>query len=138
MSETTWRLPKGAYQPAQEAEPTAPQPAGDQGSGMNDGILRLRKLPEVLADMEIPLHSHEAVKIAEDAGMPIEVRAPDFWSKGALLNVRNAGTHYNVTLYPEEYDPRHPERALQFTNTALCQDFVSHWYAREHFDPRAR
>ncbi len=105
---------------------------------MNDGTLRLRKIPEMLADMEIPLRSNEAVKIAEDAGMPIEVRAPDFWSKGALLNVRNKGEYYAVTLYPEEADPRHPERELRFTNTALCQDFISRWYARENHDPRAR
>lgn len=63
---------------------------------------------------------------------------PQGWSKGALLNVRNRGDHYCVTLYPEEYDPRHPERALTFPNTWECQDFVSKWYARETADPRAR
>lgn len=88
--------------------------------------------------MEIQLRSHEAVKIAEEAGMPIEVRAPEFWHKGQLLNVRNSGEHYIVTLHPEEYDRLHPERALKFTNPALCQDFVSRWYAHEHHDPRAR
>ena len=58
------------------------------------------------------------------------------WQKGQLLNVRNAGSHYNVTLLGEEYDPRHPERCLQFANPADCQNFVSRWYAREP-DPRA-
>lgn len=53
------------------------------------------------------------------------------WSKGQLLNVRNAGEHYNVTLLGEEYDPRAPERCLQFTNSAECQNFVSCWYAPE-------
>jgi len=56
---------------------------------------------------------------------------PDDWTKGALLNVRNHGSEYIVTLYPEEYDFRAPERALHFTNPARCQDFVSNWYARE-------
>lgn len=53
------------------------------------------------------------------------------WVKGQLLNVRNAGSHYNVTLLGEEYDPRQPERCLQFTNPNDCQNFVSQWYARE-------
>ena len=62
---------------------------------------------------------------------------PAFWVKGQLLNVRNNGAEYVVTLLGEEFDPRHPERALRFPNSARCQDFVSHWYAREHSDPRA-
>jgi hypothetical protein len=57
------------------------------------------------------------------------------WCKGQLLNVRNAGSHYNVTLLGEEYDPRHPERCLQFLNPAECQNFVSAWYARESASP---
>lgn len=53
------------------------------------------------------------------------------WVKGQLLNVRNAGSHYNVTLLGEEYDPRHPERCLQFQNSAETQTFISAWYSRE-------
>ncbi len=67
---------------------------------------------------------------------PEEIAQAAGWCKGQLLNVRNAGSHYNVTLLGEEYDPRHPERAIQFTNPADCQNFVSRWYAREA-DPRA-
>lgn len=59
-------------------------------------------------------------------GVPI----PAAWTLGQLLNVRNTGPDYCVTLYPEEFDPRHPERALRFTNSAECQSFVSRWYAR--------
>ena len=62
---------------------------------------------------------------------------PSDWSKGALLNVRNAGETYNITLYPEEFDHRHPERTLKFTNYHECQNFVSNWYMRESHDPRA-
>jgi hypothetical protein len=43
--------------------------------------------------------------------------------------VRNAGSHYNVTLLAEEYDVRYPERCLQFQNSHDCQTFVSWWYA---------
>ena len=63
---------------------------------------------------------------------------PQHWQKGALLNVRNYGDQYIITLYPEEFDYRHPEKALTFTNPGRCQDFVSKWYAREAADPRAR
>lgn len=61
---------------------------------------------------------------------------PADWPHGALLNVRNQGD-YVVTLFPEEYDYRHPERALRFPNPAECQNFVSNWYARQSFDGRA-
>lgn len=61
---------------------------------------------------------------------------PADWQHGALLNVRNNGDYF-VTLFPEEYDYRHPERALRFNNSAVCQNFVSRWYARESFDGRA-
>lgn len=57
------------------------------------------------------------------------------WSKGQLLNVRNAGTHYNVTLLGEEYDPRSPDRCLQFTNPAEVQNFVSEWYQQQGSRP---
>lgn len=63
---------------------------------------------------------------------------PEGWRLGMLLNVRNAGSCYRVTLFPEEYDPRTPERTLEFRNPAECQEFVSRWYARESPDPRAR
>jgi hypothetical protein len=63
---------------------------------------------------------------------------PPDWRKGALLNVRNRGDAYVITLYPEEFSDERPERALRFTNPAECQDFVSKWYAAEHHDPRAR
>lgn len=59
------------------------------------------------------------------------------WVKGQLLNVRNAGSHYNVTILGEEYDPRSPQRCIQFTNRAECQDFISNWYARESNTPFA-
>jgi len=70
----------------------------------------------------------------EDAN-PMEKAQAMGWSKGQLLNVRNAGTHYNVTLNGEEYDPRHPERCLQFANPAECQTFVSQWYQQEGSRP---
>lgn len=68
------------------------------------------------------------VPTTDEYGLPIP---PADWQKGQFLNVRNAGTHYNVTLLGEEYDPYHPERALQFTNVGECQNFVSRWYAPE-------
>ena len=63
---------------------------------------------------------------------------PANWRKGALLNVRNYGDAYRITLFGEEYSPEREERALTFTNPGECQDFVSKWYAPEHHDPRAR
>lgn len=63
---------------------------------------------------------------------------PSSWRKGALLNVRNYGAEYIITLHPEEYDPEYPERSMRFTNLGECQNFVSNWYAREAYDPRAR
>jgi hypothetical protein len=68
-------------------------------------------------------------------------RVPPSWTKGQLLNVRNRGEFYVVTLLGEEDEPPFkpaPSGALRFSNTALCQDFVSKWYAAEHHDPRAR
>ena len=62
---------------------------------------------------------------------------PEDWQPGALLNVRNGGDAYIVTLYPEEATYEHPERTLRFTNPSRCQDFVSAWYSRQHHDPRA-
>lgn len=76
----------------------------------------------------------------EDALQPERApnQPPADWRKGALLNVRNRGDAYVVTLYPEEFDERYPARALRFTNPGECQDFVSRWYTAEHHDPRAR
>jgi hypothetical protein len=62
---------------------------------------------------------------------------PSYWGRGALLNVRNTGTDYTITLHPEEYDPKHPERAMRFPHSGAAQDFVSKWYMRENRDPRA-
>jgi len=67
-----------------------------------------------------------------------EVETPPDWRKGQLLNVRNTGPDYTITLWPEEADPRKPERALHFTNVGECQNFVSKWYDRQSYDPRAR
>jgi hypothetical protein len=67
-----------------------------------------------------------------------KAETPSDWVKGMLLNVRNYGDAYVITLHGEEYSTDRPERALRFTNPALCQDFVSAWYSREHCDPRAR
>jgi len=66
-----------------------------------------------------------------DALTPEEKAAAAGWCKGQLLNVRNAGSHYNVTLLGEEYDPRRPERCIQFTQPNDCQNFVSQWYGSE-------
>ena len=63
---------------------------------------------------------------------------PADWHPGMLLNVRNSGDALTITLYPEEFDYRKPERALRFTNFGEGQDFISRWYARQHHDPRAR
>ena len=75
---------------------------------------------------------------AEEYGEPpAEPALPRGWAKGAHLNVRNVGTEYRITLFPEEFDPQQPERCLRFTNPAQCQNWVSAWYARESHDPRA-
>lgn len=86
----------------------------------------------------------EAVEAAESAEMfeaPREPgQPPADWRKGALLNIRTHHAHapYVITLWPDEYDPEHPERSISFTNGGECQDFVSNWYNRESHDPRAR
>jgi hypothetical protein len=91
-----------------------------------------------------PLVLEELTQIADDTGMesemPVseEVETPPDWRKGALLNVRNYGAEYVITLHGEELDERHPERAIRFTNPARCQDWVSAWYAQQYVDPRAR
>jgi hypothetical protein len=105
---------------------------------------------EKLPDGNIVSHDNDRlVRIAEPAPeqiIPAELLddlpvAPISWTKGQLLNVRNRGEFYVITLLGEEDDPPlkpAPNGALRFTNTALCQDFVSKWYATEHHDPRAR
>lgn len=83
----------------------------------------------------------EVVEVIEVIDEPVEKapnEPPADWRKGALLNVRNYGDAYRITLYGEEYSPEREERALTFTNPGECQDFVSAWYAPEHHDPRAR
>jgi len=107
--------------------------------------LREAKLPttEDFAANPVPGEpSHEEILkyMAEHPPEPPEadaVRVPLFWTKGQLLNVRNGGEHYVVTLLGEEFDPRYPERALKFANSTQCQDFVSRWYQRETYDGRA-
>jgi len=85
------------------------------------GAARVLQVNGDIAPPEVPPQDQTPEEKAQAAG----------WCKGQLLNVRNAGTHYNVTLLGEEYDPRHPERCLQFVNPNDAQDFVSRWYARE-------
>jgi len=63
---------------------------------------------------------------------------PSDWHPGMLLNVRNTGPDYTITLWPEEADPRKPERALHFTNPGEAQNWISRWYSRQSHDPRAR
>lgn len=85
------------------------------------GPRRVLDVPQHLAPPESPPQDQTPEEKAKAAG----------WVKGQLLNVRNAGAHYNVTLLGEEYDTRHLERCIQFTNLNDCQTFVSRWYAPE-------
>lgn len=88
---------------------------------------------------ERELEAMEAAQLAEFVEVPREPNQPPAdWRKGMLLNVRNYGDAYVITLYPEELDQQRPERALRFTNPGECQDFVSDWYSNQHHDPRAR
>lgn len=100
-----------------------------------EGQLReIATMRDAAVDNAIAVHEfHE--RIAE--ATPPTINVPSDWNHGALLNVRNSGDAYVVTLYPEEADWRHPERALRFTNPGEAQNFVSTWYARESHDPRA-
>jgi hypothetical protein len=61
---------------------------------------------------------------------PPKIAPPPDWTLGQLLNVRNLGHEYVITLLGEEADPRKPERALRFTSYLDCQNFISRWYAR--------
>jgi hypothetical protein len=90
----------------------------------------------VLREVSLPTREDFAESTAE----LLQSVAPPSWTKGQLLNVRNRG-EYVVTLLGEEDEPPlrpAPSGALRFTNSALCQAFVSAWYARESHDPRAR
>lgn len=110
-------------------------------TGPNSAAVEYKPQPkeifeEVRAQVEHPEHIISLADPEREIFLYVEV--PAHWSKGALLNVRNRGDYYVITLYPEEEDPRHPERAMRFANTWTCQDFVSKWYSRETHDPRAR
>jgi len=90
----------------------------------------------------LPALSADESTTASDGTQAEEIRPliPPSWTKGQLLNVRNRG-EYVVTLLGEEDEPPlrpAPSGALRFTNSALCQAFISAWYARESHDPRAR
>lgn len=69
---------------------------------------------------------------AEDQTLSPEEKATHAgWIKGQLLDVKNMGSHYSITLLGEEYDPTQPHRTLKFTQINDAQDFVSKWYAPE-------
>ena len=102
----------------------------EQAAGGSTGILSEPEPVFTPAAIEIPL-------MPEPPEDEAAVRVPLFWTKGQLLNVRNGGEHYVVTVLGEEFDPRYPERAMKFANSAQCQDFVSRWYQRETYDGRA-
>lgn len=94
--------------------------------------------PKLARTAQEPVSANPVSMPADDAIVePEPDPVPPDWQLGALLNVRNGGDAYIVTLFPEEYDHRHPERALRFQNSARCQDFISAWYARVWRDPRA-
>ena len=61
---------------------------------------------------------------------PDHPEVPENWQVGQLLNVRPANDRYVITLAGEEFDYRHPERAMKFESYVQCQNFVSKWYAR--------
>jgi hypothetical protein len=110
-----------------------------------NGTIGLRSKNAVVLPIPIPgpaALSPDELMNASDGTHPEEsVNTTPSWTKGQLLNVRNRGEFYVITLLGEEDEPPlkpAPSGALRFTNTALCQDFVSRWYAREHYDPRAR
>ncbi len=106
---------------------------------------RPRKYPKIEAHFEanpesIPPDVASAMvsaMIAPESDITKPLECPADWCPGMLLNVRNTGPDYTITLWPEEADPRHPDRALHFTNPADCQNFVSAWYSRQSHDPRA-
>ena len=93
------------------------------------------KLNKVAAELPIRAvtfpETEEKLHAFGDIDQTIGYIIPSDWHKGQLLNVRNTGADYTITLYPEEYDKRSPERALHFTNPAEAQNFISLWYMRE-------
>lgn len=96
-----------------------------------------RRKPFDQRPQDASTREEEALPLPEVNPHPADALPPSYWQKGALLNVRNYGSEYIVTLWPEEFDQRHPENSLHFTNPARCQDFVSKWYGRQSHDPRA-
>ena len=97
----------------------------------------MSRKPHEVRRYQGPPIPQEPLVIEEIPQEPAPIEVPQGWTKGQLLNVRNTGPDYVITLLGEEYDPRHPNRALRFTNPAECQSFISTWYSREHSDPRA-
>jgi hypothetical protein len=81
--------------------------------------------------------SYGSVELPIDVSVRLGPDVPSDWVKGQLLNVRHGGPGYRVTILGEEYDPRSPERCLEFSNGFECQQFVSDWYQRQSHDPRA-
>lgn len=109
------------------------------------GRPRPKKVPNLAPTDAPPIDGVEQIlnvlyREAEEecSTVPSAEKYPSDWAKGALLNVRNYGEHYAVTLYPEEYSHDREERCIKFTNLGECQAFVSDWYSRQHHDPRAR
>ena len=102
-----------------------------------------RKAKFVISAKEIAAATAEIVMESFDQSSQAieestEPQYPSDWHPGMLLNVRNTGPDYTITLWPEEADHRKPERALHFTNPGEAQNFVSTWYSRQSHDPRAR
>jgi hypothetical protein len=117
-------MPRGQYPRFKKVQP------GQSGPTSARDAQGPSKPQTVEFDSPGPLH--------EDAELVREEFAlPRGWAKGALLNVRNTGAEYRITLFPEEFDPQQPERCLRFANPAEAQNFVSQWYSRQSNDPRA-
>jgi hypothetical protein len=144
VSQDTLRLRKPTAADSMEAAEVALSDIVKQA--LDQAIAPEQIVPPELLDDSIPrlsALSPDELMNASDGTQAEEIRplTPPSWTKGQLLNVRNRGEFYVVTLLGEEDDPPlkpAPNGALRFTNTALCQDFVSKWYATEHHDPRAR
>jgi hypothetical protein len=148
MSQDTLRLRKPTAADSMEAAEVALSDIVKQA--LESATVDVRRQGDLVAEEHMAdaiaaeILNHET--IAAEQIVPAELLddfpvAPVSWTKGQLLNVRNRGEFYVVTLLGEEDDPPlkpAPNGALRFTNTALCQDFVSKWYATEHHDPRAR
>jgi hypothetical protein len=90
--------------------------------------------PPISAPIQAPIIDTQAETIESQ---PEQLPIPPDWHKGQLLNVRHAGPGYRITILGEEYDPRYPERCLEFTSGFDCQQFVSDWYNSQSHDPRA-